>query len=176
MDPYEGFREFVRLRQPALMRTAYLLTGNSPQAEDLLQTVLMRTARHWRKLAADANPEAYVRRALYNEHVSWYRRTRGRVETPRSDPLEAGPGRDPSDESLHRLALHEALMRLTRRQRAVLVLRFYEDRSVEETADLLGCSAGTVKSQTSHALGRLRVLAPELAYLLHDVEPQEAVR
>ncbi|MER6950038.1 SigE family RNA polymerase sigma factor [Nonomuraea sp. NPDC000554] len=174
MDPYEGFREFVRGRQQALMRTAYLLTGDAPQAEDLLQTVLMRTARHWRRLAANGDPEAYVRKALINEHVSWYRRRRGRVETPTAHPPESGRGRDTGDESLHRLALRDALLRLTRRQRAVLVLRFYEDRSIEETAYLLGCSPGTVKSQTNHALGWLRVLAPELADLLRDADPQEA--
>ncbi|MBB6351235.1 SigE family RNA polymerase sigma factor [Nonomuraea muscovyensis] len=174
MDRYEGFREFVHGRQQALMRSAYLLTGDASQAEDLLQTVLMRTARHWHRLAGDGNPEAYVRRALINEHVSWRRRLRRRPETPTAHPPDRG--RDRGDESLHRLALQEALMRLTPRQRAVLVLRYYEDRSVEETAALLGCSAGTVKSQTSHALGRLRVLAPELADLLNAVDPQEVPR
>ncbi|MET7331598.1 SigE family RNA polymerase sigma factor [Nonomuraea sp. NPDC005650] len=174
MDPYEGFKEFVRGRQHALMRTAYLLTGDAPQAEDLLQTVLMRTARHWRKLAKDGNPEAYVRRALVNEHISWRRRRR--AETLTALPPETEPGPAPGDESLHRMALQRALLRLTPRQRAVLVLRYYEDRSIDETADLLGCSPGTVKSQTSHALGRLRVLAPELADLLHDVDPEEVCR
>ncbi|MEV4106525.1 SigE family RNA polymerase sigma factor [Nonomuraea sp. NPDC049695] len=175
MDPYEGFREFVRGRQHALMRTAYLLTGDAPQAEDLLQTVLMRTARHWRKLARDGNPEAYVRRALVNEHISWRRRRRA-TETLTAHPPETAPGADPGDESLHRMALQRALMRLTPRQRAVLVLRYYEDRSIDETADLLGCSPGTVKSQTNHALGRLRALSPELAELLHDVDPEEVHR
>ncbi|MGN9843482.1 SigE family RNA polymerase sigma factor [Nonomuraea sp. H19] len=174
MDPYEGFREFVRGRQRALMRTAYLLTGDAPQAEDLLQTVLMRTARHWGRLADGGNPDAYVRRALINEHISW--RRRGRPETPTAWPPETPSGPDPGDESLHRMALQGALMRLTRRQRAVLVLRYYEDRSIDETADLLGCSPGTVKSQTNHALGRLRVLAPELADLLRDVDPEEVPR
>ncbi|GAA1661105.1 hypothetical protein GCM10009733_068570 [Nonomuraea maheshkhaliensis] len=79
MDPYEGFREFVRGHPRSLMRTAYLLTGDAPHAEDLLQAVLMRTARRWRSLA-DGNPEAYVRRALLNEHISWRRRRR--AETP----------------------------------------------------------------------------------------------
>ncbi|MEV4019037.1 SigE family RNA polymerase sigma factor [Nonomuraea angiospora] len=175
MDPYEGFREFVRGRQHVLMRTAYLLTGDAPQAEDLLQTVLMRTARHWRKLTKDGNPEAYVRRALVNEHISWRRRRRAK-ETLTAYPPEIERGTGPEDESLHRMALQRALLRLTPRQRAVLVLRYYEDRSVDETADLLGCSPGTVKSQTSHALGRLRTLAPELADLLHDVDPEEVYR
>ncbi|MEO3793505.1 SigE family RNA polymerase sigma factor [Nonomuraea sp. B10E15] len=173
MDRYESFLEFVRARQQALMRTAYLLTGDAPQAEDLLQTVLMRTAGHWKRLSG-GNPEAYVRKALVNEHISWRRRRR--AETLTAVPPEAELVPDPSDGSLRRLTLQRALMRLTPRQRAVLVLRFYEDRSVEESAHLLGCSAGTVKSQTSHALGRLRTLAPELANLLRDVDPEEAIR
>ncbi|MEV0589559.1 SigE family RNA polymerase sigma factor [Nonomuraea sp. NPDC050310] len=166
MDRYEGFREFVGARQQALMRSAFLLTGDAHLAEDLLQTVLTRVARHWRKLARDGNPEAYARRALINEHISWRRRRR--PDIPTAHPPERG--RDPGDDSLHRIALRQALARLTPRQRAVLVLRFYEDRTVEETADLLGCSSGTVKSQTHHALGRLRVLAPDLAHLLAPVE------
>ncbi len=73
---YEGFKEFLRARQPALMRTSYLLCGDPHQAEDLLQTVLVRVAGNWRRLARDGNPEAYVRRALLNEHISWWRRHR----------------------------------------------------------------------------------------------------
>jgi len=171
MNRYEGFKEFVGARRQSLMRSAYLLTGSSPEAEDLLQTVLMRTAGHWPRVLRTGHPEAYVRKALINEHVSWYRRLRRRPETLTAHPPDHG--RVSGDESLHRLALREALQRLTPRQRAVLVLRFYEDRSVKETAELLGCSTGTVKSQTSHALGRLRDLAPELADLLSDVDPLE---
>lgn len=155
------------------MRSAYLLTGDAHQAEDLLQTVLTRVARHWRKLAKDGNPEAYARKSLINEHISWRRRRRVR-DVPTANPPERGY--TSGDESLHRITLEEALALLTPRQRAVLVLRFYEDRSVQESADLLGCSPGTVKSQTSHALGRLRELAPELADLLRDADPQEASR
>ncbi|GAA5069224.1 RNA polymerase sigma-70 factor (sigma-E family) [Thermocatellispora tengchongensis] len=165
MDRYQGFREFVGARQQSLMRSAYLLTGDAHLAEDLLQNVLVKVARHWPKLAGGGDPEAYTRRALINEHISWRRRRRS-AEYPQEHPPE--PGHDSGDDTLHRVALQRALARLTPRQRAVIVLRFYEDRSVEETAQLLGCSPGTVKSQTSHALGRLRVLAPDLAHLLHD--------
>ncbi|MEV3987085.1 MULTISPECIES: SigE family RNA polymerase sigma factor [unclassified Nonomuraea] len=172
MDKYEGFREFVSARQQALMRTAYLLTGDAHRAEDLLQTVLTRIARHWPKLAKDGNPEAYARRALVNEHVSWLRRRRTDILT--SSPPE--PAYDPESAGLHRMVLQQALVRLTPRQRAVLVLRFYEDLSVEETAEALGCSPGTVKSQTHYALGRLRVLAPELADLLSEIDPVEVPR
>lgn len=135
MDRYEGFREFLRARQMALMRTSYLLCGDAHQAEEMLQSVLVRVAGNWRGIAAD-NPEAYVRRALVNEHISWWRRQRRALAftgPPRT-------GRDPGDESVSRIVLWQALARLTPRQRAVLVLRFYEDRSVQEAADLLGCS------------------------------------
>ncbi|GAA0968793.1 SigE family RNA polymerase sigma factor [Acrocarpospora macrocephala] len=172
MDRYEGFREFLRARQQSLMRSSYLLCGDPHQAEDLLQTVLIRVARNWHKLAKDGNPEAYARRALINEHISWWRRHRRHL--PLMGPPKAS--HDPSVESVNRLALGQALDRLTPRQRAVLVLRYYEDRSVQETAELLKCSPGTVKSQTSHALGRLRVLAPELADLLNDADAKEAAR
>ncbi len=171
MNRYEGFREFVGARQRSLMYTAYLLTGDAHLAEDLLQNALVKVARHWPKLARSGNPEAYTRKALINEHISW-RRLRRSSEYPQEHPPEYG--HDPGDATLHRVALQHALSRLTPRQRAVIVLRFYEDRSVMETADLLGCSAGTVKSQTHHALGRLRLLAPDLAHLLHDTDASDA--
>ncbi|GLW11491.1 DNA-directed RNA polymerase sigma-70 factor [Microtetraspora sp. NBRC 13810] len=171
MDRYEGFREFMGARQQSLMYSAYLLTGDAHLAEDLLQSVLVKVARHWPRIARSGNPEAYTRKALINEHISWWRRRRS-AEFPREDPPDEG--HDPGDATLHRLALQRALARLTPRQRAVVVLRFYEDRSVAETADLLGCSTGTVKSQTHHALGRLRALAPDLAHLLHDTDAPAA--
>ncbi|GII80730.1 RNA polymerase sigma24 factor [Sphaerisporangium rufum] len=170
MDRYEGFREFVDARQQALMRSAFLLVGDAHLAEDLLQTVLARVARHWPKLARDGNPEAYARRCLVNESVSW-RRRRWHAESPSARPPEPPPPASEERASLHRIALHRALARLAPRQRAVVVLRFYEDLSIQETAQLLGCSAGTVKSQTSQALARLRETAPELAGLLSDVDP-----
>ncbi len=176
MDRYDGFREFVHARSAALMRTAYLLTGDAHLAEDLLQTALAGAARRWPSVLAGGNPEAYVRRALVNEHISWLRRRKGAVVTPVEAPPEVA-GRPGHEESVvRRMALEEALARLTRKQRAVLVLRFYEDLSEAETASMLGCSPGTVKSQTSHALARLRTVAPELATLMHDLEPVEVSR
>ncbi|GGK79129.1 hypothetical protein Sme01_22180 [Sphaerisporangium melleum] len=171
MDYYEGFREFVNARQQVLMRTAYLLTGDAHLAEDLLQTVLAKVARHWAKLAKDGNPEAYTRRCLINEFVSWRRQRRWYVESPDAHPPDAQRSDHGESDTLHRIALREALAKLAPRQRAVVVLRFYEDRTVQETAEMLGCSPGTVKSQTSHALDRLRALAPELAGLLSEVDP-----
>ncbi|MEV0384182.1 SigE family RNA polymerase sigma factor [Nonomuraea sp. NPDC050643] len=160
MDRYEGFHEFVRDRQQSLMRTAYLLTGNAHLAEDLLQTVLTRVASHWAKLAKSGNPEAYARKALVNQTISWRRRRQ--VELPGAELPERGRSHD--DATLRRLALQQALARLTPKQRAVIVLRFYEDRTEHETARLMGVSVGTVKSQTHYALSKLRALDPQEAY------------
>ena len=153
----DGFRAFVRARSGALGRTAYLLTGDVHLAEDLLQTALYRAAQRWERLVAGGNPEAYVRRILYTEHVSWWRRRK--VQEAYGELPEVAARTD--DPEL-RLALRDALSRLTPKQRAVLVLRFYEDLSESQAAAVLGCGVGTVKSQTRHALARLRVLAPEL--------------
>ncbi|MFC4062884.1 SigE family RNA polymerase sigma factor [Planomonospora corallina] len=163
MDRYEGFHEFVRARQQSLMRTAYLLTGNAHLAEDLLQMVLIRVAAHWAKLARNGNPEAYARRALVNQTISWRRRKQ--VELPGAElPEQAATGQLHDEATVRRLALQHALARLTPKQRAVIVLRFYEDRSEQETAELMGVSVGTVKSQTNYALAKLRALAPEEVY------------
>ncbi|MFC4533887.1 SigE family RNA polymerase sigma factor [Sphaerisporangium dianthi] len=158
MDRHDGFREFVPARQQALMRTAYLLTGDAHLAEDLLQSVLARVVGQWPKLSEDGNPAAYTRKALVNQYISWRRRPR--PELPSADP----PGRSTSHEAatLDRIVLRQALAKLTRKQRAVIVLRFWEDLTEAQTADVLGCSIGNVKSQTHHALARLRTLAPEL--------------
>lgn len=170
MDRNDDFRGFVEARQQALMRTAYLLVGDIHLAEDLLQTVFAKVARHWSRVARDGNPEAYTRRCLVNEAVSWRRRRQWYAESPSAHPPEPVRAGDEVD-ALHRIVLRRALAKLTPRQRAVIVLRFYEDRGVQETAELLGCSPGTVKSQTSHALGRLRAQSPELADLLSDIDP-----
>ncbi|NJP98884.1 SigE family RNA polymerase sigma factor [Nonomuraea sp. FMUSA5-5] len=163
MDRYEGFHEFVRTRQQSLMRTAYLLTGNPHLAEDLLQTVLTRVASHWTKLAKGGNPEAYARKALVNQAISWRRRKQ--VELPGAElPETAEPGQPHDEATVRRLTLRHALAKLTSKQRAVIVLRFYEDRSELETAQLMGISVGTVKSQTSYALSKLRALAPNEVY------------
>ncbi|MBN6057141.1 SigE family RNA polymerase sigma factor [Nonomuraea sp. RK-328] len=166
MDHYDGFREFVLARQQALMRSAYLLTGDAHLAEDLMQSVLLKVAGHWPRLVRSGTPEAYTRKAMINQYISWRRRRRPEVST--TDPPERGHAHD--DATVDRIVLRQALARLTPRQRAVIVLRFYEDLSERETAELLGCSLGTVKSQTHHALGRLRVLAPELSQLFAEME------
>jgi RNA polymerase sigma-70 factor (sigma-E family) len=155
----DGFNEFVTARSAALARTAFLLTGDRQHAEELVQTALTAAAERWTRLD---DPERYVRRVLYTRAVSWWRvRRRRRAEVLVDAPPERGAvSRDDPD---LRVVLSQALARLTPKQRAVLVLRFYEDRSESETAELLGVGLGTVKSQTRDALRRLRTLAPELA-------------
>jgi RNA polymerase sigma-70 factor (sigma-E family) len=160
VDPYEGFREFVLARGPALSRTAYLLTGDHAAAEELVQSALVKTATHWRRVTSAGNPEAYVRRVMANERIGWWRRF-GRREVPVADVPE-GLGVDQSEASAGRIDLATALAQLPARQRAVIVLRFYEDMSEADAAATLGCSVGTVKSQTSAALAKLRRLIPAI--------------
>lgn len=142
------------------MRLAYVLTGSHSSAEDLVQAALVKTAVRWRRVVADGDPEAYVRRVLLNQHITWWRRV-GRRETPvAAVPDRADPRRP--DEQVGRLDLAAALAKLGPRQRAVIVLRFYADMSEAQTAEALGCAVGTVKSQTADALARLRRLVPPL--------------
>jgi RNA polymerase sigma-70 factor (sigma-E family) len=166
MDQPESLREFLIARGPALSRTAYLLTGGHEQAQDLLQSALAKVIPRWRRVSA-GDPEAYLRRVMYNERTSLWRSRRYRehpVDQVR-EPAHRPAGPDEADRVERRLMVAQALARLRPRQRAVVVLRFFEDRSEAEAAALLGCSVGTVKSQTHKALARLRQLAPELAEL-----------
>jgi RNA polymerase sigma-70 factor (sigma-E family) len=167
VDDEEGFREFVRSRLPRLSRAAYLLAGGHAQAEDLLQSALMKAAVHWSRISTAGDPEAYVRKILYHEHVRSWRRRRLVEHSTATVPDLAIDG-DQTNLAVLRLVLEQALARLAPRQRAVLVLRYFEDLSEPDTAKVLGCSVGTVKSQASHALKRLRALAPELAELLDE--------
>ncbi len=158
MDPGEEFRDFVRSRSPSLLRTAFQLTGHRGDAEDLVQTALLRTYVAWQRGNSPDDPYAYTRRILYNS-FSRSRRKRRVIELGGLDAdVAQSLGGQPEDRDV----LRRALASIPPRQRAVLVLRFYEDLSVEQVADLLGISAGTVKSQTSKALSRLRIQA-ELA-------------
>ncbi|UMG93926.1 SigE family RNA polymerase sigma factor [Nocardioides sp. TF02-7] len=157
----DAFDEFVRARTTALTRTAYLLTGDAHLAEDLVQTALFKAARAWHRIEGD--PEPYVRRILYTQNVSWWRRRRWR-ETPLASYDDTAVAADTD----LRLSLEDALRRLTERQRTVLVLRFFEDLTEVQTAAALGIGAGTVKSIARQALARLRTLAPDLEQLLED--------
>ncbi|MCK2220936.1 SigE family RNA polymerase sigma factor [Actinomadura sp. ATCC 31491] len=167
MDRDASFRAFADTHQRALLRLAYLLTGDVHLAEDLLQSVLVRMLGRWPRLRGMDRPEAYARRTMVNQYISW-RRRRAAGELPSGD-LPDRP-HSPEDSTVLRIVLRQALMRLTPKQRTVLVLRYYEDRTERDVADLMGCSVGTVKSQTHHALARLRALAPELAPRLATLE------
>ncbi|MGI8700713.1 MAG: SigE family RNA polymerase sigma factor [Nocardioidaceae bacterium] len=147
----DSFESFVLHRSPALLRTSLLLTRDAQLAEDLLQTALAKAWSRWSRI--DRSHEAYVRKILVNTYSTWWRRT-WNGESPTDRPPEvvhhdsdAAAGDD----------LREALARLPRRQRAVVVLRFFEDLSELETAEAMDCTIGTVKSQASKALAKLRV-------------------
>lgn len=153
-DMEEEFREFVAARSGALLRTAYLLAGDWATAEDLLQTSLTKTYLAWKRLGEIEAVEPYTRRVLVNTATSWWRR-RWHGEKP-TEVLPEQPGPDRHEEAVERDALWQHVRTLPTRQRAVLVLRFYEDLSEAQTADLLDISIGTVKSQTARALATLR--------------------
>lgn len=158
MRMFASFDEFVEDRSTALLRTAFLLTGDRGHAEDLLQTALLRTLRRWPK--ARGAPEAYARQVLVNLSKDRLR-ARGRrpAETAMPPDVTGLPAVEGGyDRITDRRVVLDALAELPLRQRQVVVLRFVEDLSVEQTADLLGCSSGTVKSQTARALTRLREL------------------
>lgn len=160
VDRRAGFDEFVAARSHALLRTAYLLTRDHALAEDLLQTALTKAWFAWARI--EGRPEAYVRRILVTTYATWWRRRwNGEVATAEL-PETTGAGASDTVETAH--DLWTAMGRLPRRQRAVVVLRYVEDLSEAQTAELLGCSVGTVKSQASKALAKLRIdpaLAPD---------------
>ena len=154
-----AFAEFVRARTPALLRTAYLLTGDQGAAEDLVQAALVKVAGRWARIASRGDPEPYVRTVLYREHVSRWRHHRV-AEVQLVDEEQSTGGHD--DQVAVALTLEAALAELAPRQRAVVVLRYFDDLSETAAAEALGCSVGTVRSQTFKAIARLRALAPEL--------------
>ena len=144
MDRNDSFREFVAAHQQSLMRTAYLLTGDAHLAEDLLQSVLLKVLGRWPKLTEVASPRAYARKALVNQYISWRRRLKP-AEVPITDPPERSYSSE--DSTVVRLVMRQALAQLPPRQRAVIVLRYYEDLTEHETAKLLNCSIGTTKNR-----------------------------
>ncbi|GIJ19450.1 SigE family RNA polymerase sigma factor [Micromonospora lutea] len=154
-DPLEEeFRDFVAARSGTLLRTAYLLTGDWGTAEDLLQTALTKTYLAWKRLGGIEAIEPYARRVMVNTSTSWWRR-RWHGERP-TEVLPEQAATDEIERQLDRDVLWRHLRALPARQRAVLVLRFYEDMSEAQTAAMLEISPGTVKSQTSRALATLR--------------------
>jgi len=144
-----AFAAFVSARSPALLRTAYLLTGDRGHAEDLLQTALLKTFRHWDRIRHQDRPEAFVRKVMVNsQRMVWRRRA-----------------------VLEHVAIWQVLARLPPRMRAVLVLRYWEDLSEKETAEVLSCSVGTVKSQASRGLTRLRTVVRRDADVIQGGRP-----
>jgi RNA polymerase sigma-70 factor (sigma-E family) len=154
-DREAAFADFVAHRWSALYRTAYLLTGDHADAEDILQGTLVRAFTAWARIAKADSAEAYVRRMLINGFISGRRRSSRRGERLQAEPPDLpAPSHDAA--VLDRLVLWQQVGRLAPRQRAVVVLRYYEGLSEAQIAEALGCSAGTVKSQASDALRRLR--------------------
>lgn len=160
MDDRE-FTEWAAGCQRSLLRSAYLLTGDLHRAQDLVQEALVKVALRWSRLR-DGNPTAYARKVVVNDNVSWWRRRRDTVGAEPDDAVPDGVSSDP----VTALVVRRALMRLTPAQRAVLVLRHFDDLSERDTAEVLGVSVGTVKSQNAAALARLRTGAPELLDLI----------
>lgn len=144
-----AFESFVAARAKSMLRAALLLTHDHHLAEDLLQTALSKTWQSWTRIRGE--PEAYVRGVLFNTYAKWWRR-RWNAELPTAELPES---ESTPPETTHEL--RAAIARLPRRQRAVVVLRYYEDLTEAETARVLNCSVGTVKSQASRALAKLRI-------------------
>jgi RNA polymerase sigma-70 factor (sigma-E family) len=155
MDADVDFDEFVAARWVRLYRLAYLLTADEAAAEDLLQTAMERAFSRWSRVMQMASPEAYVRRVMVNALISDRRRPARRLEWLRP-ALPDRPLPPEDDHVVDHLLLWPLVCALPERQRAVVVLRFYEDLSESEAADVLGCAVGTVKSQTHDAMRALR--------------------
>ncbi len=152
----ESFEAFVAARYAALVRSATLLCGDHHGGEDLVQGALVKAVAVWHRIAE--NPEPYVRRIMVNDNISRWRRHKGRVDVRASVPDD----RATTPDSDTRVDLAAALAQLPPRQRTVIVLRYFEDLTERQTADLMGIGVGTVKSQTRDALARLRRLVPDL--------------
>lgn len=153
-----SYADLAAARRPALLRLAVMLTGDAEVAQDLVQATLMNASRHGDRVAGMTAPAAYLRRALVNEHLSWRRKLKRQpppvpltVEPPGADPMQRVDLRDQT---------WRLLATLPKQQRTVLALRYYEDLSDPEIAEVLGCSEGTVRSHASRALATLRAQLP----------------
>jgi RNA polymerase sigma-70 factor (sigma-E family) len=153
---HDEFRDYVAERRPVLLRTATRLAGDRAEAEDLLQAALAKTYVAWDRIQDRAAVDGYVRRAMVNTQISWWRRRK--LEVYPTDRLPDRPVEDHTDRSEMHDALGRALDRLPKRQRLAVMLRYYEDMSEREIAEVLGVSVGTVKSTVSRAMTRLREL------------------
>jgi RNA polymerase sigma-70 factor (sigma-E family) len=152
-DP--AFRDYVRSHRRALLRTAYLLTGNAADAEDLVQSALAKTYLAWDRIQDRSALDGYVRRAIVNTHISWWRRRR--LEEYPTDEIPDQAVIDYPASSDMAESLQRAIDRLPQRMRAAVMLRYYDDMTEAEVADVLGVSLGTVKSTVSRAVAKLRI-------------------
>lgn len=159
-DRFASFEAWAGARQHALLRSAYLLTGDLHRAEDLVQDALLKVALRWERLHR-SEPDAYARTVIYRTNVSWWRARRDTTVAAMPDRAR----RVDEDSGERAIVVRAALARLTTRQRAVLVLRYFDDLTETQTGEVLGISVGSVKKHASVAKGRLRELAPELADL-----------
>ncbi len=164
----DDFESFVAGLQGRLQRTAWLLTGSWEEAEDLVQTSLAKAWRHWDRVSSADDPEAYTRRTLLNSYLS-ARRRRWRAEQPH-EAVQPPPVGDSADQVALRTSVLAALAQLPARQRAAVVLRFFDDLPEAKVAQVMGCRLGTVKSTTAKALERLRV-QPGLQGLVQEAQP-----
>ena len=154
------FEEFAARRLPALLAFATVLTGQPATAEDLVQEVMIRANSRWNQIGELDRPESYVRKMLLNQFLSWRRRSWRLI--PVGDVVQSGSVPDHAVGYAEQVALLAAIAKLPKRQRAVLALRYYEDRSDAEIAELLGCSQGSVRGYAARAFATLRVdLRPE---------------
>lgn len=151
------FDEFASARLQAVLRFATALTGDPDLAKDLVQEVLIRVSRRWQEISELDRPEAYIRKMVVNEYLSWRRRSWRLIPSGMSGHLPGRPSPDPADRYIERQALLAELAKLSQRQRTALVLRYYEGFSDAEIADVMGCTQSTVRGHVFKALAALRV-------------------
>jgi RNA polymerase sigma-70 factor (sigma-E family) len=151
------FDEFAAARLPAVLRFATALTGDPELAKDLVQEVLIRVSGRWQKIGQLDRPEAYIRKMVINEYLSWRRRSWRLIPSEMSTHFTGRPSPDPADGYIERQALLAELAKLSRRQRTALVLRYYEGFSDAEIAEVMGCAQSTVRGHVFKALAVLRI-------------------
>lgn len=156
MEFTEEMTEFIAARSSALLRYGYLLTGDHARAEDLVQDALIKACASWKNIREGSSPEAYVRRTMYNLNVSWWRKVTRRERDLEDAPLRYTQVSDGAHERAEHSALLQAIEGLPPKQRAAVVLRYYEDQSDEEIAEVLDCSPATVRSHLSRARNHLK--------------------
>jgi RNA polymerase sigma-70 factor (sigma-E family) len=162
---------FVQRRGAALRRLAFVLTGNLNDADDLLQTTLVKVIWSWQRVSRAENPDAYVKRMMVNAASTTWRSTQRNREVLLAHPPDRGTSDGGTAQTENRAVLMAALGRLPARQRAVMLLRYHEDMSEADTATLLQCSVGTVKSQAARGLARMRYELSSVGVQVVDTAP-----